>query len=268
MSVLGNLLRRPAPPVEVVALAIAHDAYPGLHVEHYLGEIDRLAADLREPVARCTTLEQRLALLRGHLHGRLRFRGNTDDYYDPRNSYLNDVIDRRLGIPISLAVILMAVGRRVGLALEGIGFPGHFLVRVGGGAGYFLDPFDVEPLDEVALRSLAAQVAQEGITLTSDHLRPVSALAMAERMLANLQHAHERRGDHGQALLVCDRLVEIADSASRRRDRGMHALALGSRDAALADLEAYLAAAPHADDAARVRSLLQRARARPPVDAN
>src|SRR4051812_29970019 len=135
-------------------LMIAQDAYPGLEVERYLGDIERMAIRLRARVSQECGPEDRVVALNQYLFEELGFQGNTDSYYDPRNSYLNEVIDRRTGIPITLSVLYMALGRRVGLPLEGVSFPGHFLVRLRLRSGVLLlDPFvGGAPLSEPELR--------------------------------------------------------------------------------------------------------------------
>lgn len=261
MSSLLEVLEAGAPPIEEVALAIAADAYPHLEAARYVRLLDELAAPLGPLLAAARSERQRRAIFTDYVYGTLGFHGNTGDYYDPRNSYLNDVIDRRTGIPITLAVVLMALGRRAGLRVEGVGFPGHFLARVGGPDGELLDPFSdgnvVEPaeLAQIAGRLFDARAL-------ASVLEPVDCRAMAVRMLFNLQHIHERRGDHAQALVVCDRLVDLAGAPFHRRDRGLHALALGAITAAIADLEAYLASHPEADDRDRIAVVLEGARAR------
>ena len=123
-------------------LLIAQDAYPGLDVDGYLGEIERLAARLRGRLPQSQDAGERVAALNQFLFDDLGFSGNADHYYDPRNSYLNEVLDRRTGIPLTLSVLYLEIGRRVGLALEGVSFPGHFLVRLQlRGAMLVFDPF-------------------------------------------------------------------------------------------------------------------------------
>ena len=123
-------------------LMIAQDAYPGLDVDRYLGEIERMAIRLRGRTPQDASAEERVVALNQFLYEDLGFWGNTEDYYDPRNSYLNEVIDRKTGIPITLSILYMEVGRRVGLPLEGVSFPGHFLVRLRlRGGTLVLDPF-------------------------------------------------------------------------------------------------------------------------------
>src|SRR6185295_8881801 len=114
------------------ALEIARIAYPSLDPAPYLRQLDGLASTARRRVALHAAPELAAADLATFLATECGFRGNQEDYYDPRNSFLNDVLERRTGIPISLAVVLLETGSRLGLAVEGVGFPGHFLVRVQG----------------------------------------------------------------------------------------------------------------------------------------
>jgi regulator of sirC expression with transglutaminase-like and TPR domain len=123
-------------------LMIAQDAYPGLEVESYLGQIDGMALRLRARLPAAGGVEEAVVALNDFLFDRLGYWGNADDYYDPRNSYLNEVIDRKTGIPITLSILYMELGRRIGLPLEGVSFPGHFLVRLRLRGGILvLDPF-------------------------------------------------------------------------------------------------------------------------------
>jgi regulator of sirC expression with transglutaminase-like and TPR domain len=257
---LVSLLRTDDPPVELAALLIAHDARRSLDVEAELRALDEIAAPLRGLGASSADATEAARALGAHLHGELGFRGNHDDYYDPRNSYLDQVLERRTGIPITLSVVYLAVARRAGVPMEGIGFPGRFFVRVGGPGGVYQDPFhegrvlDTPLLEELGRRFLGQRPIEPA------HVAPVDARAIAVRMLVNLQVAHARRGDHAAALLVCDRLVEITGDPARRRDRGMHALALRAYDGAVEDLEAYLRERPDAQDRTRVEMALRLAR--------
>jgi regulator of sirC expression with transglutaminase-like and TPR domain len=244
---------------EAAALLIARDARPELSVEAELARIDALAEPLGKLDPELPAKEQARELA-SHLFERLGFRGNEEDYYDPRNSYLDEVLTRRAGIPISLAVLLAAVGRRAGLEVDGIGFPGHFLARVGGEGGVFVDPFfGGRVLGEPDLARLAHRMLGGADRLVAAHLAPVGLRALVVRMLLNLKNAHERRGDHARALVCCDRLVDLAGTPALRRDRGLHALALGANAQAVEDLGAYLAAEPGARDAEEVRALLRAA---------
>lgn len=259
---LLHALFDPAAPIEVLALLVAKDEYPSLAIPAWREKLDFLAGPLLDgSLGRKDPLEQADALRR-RVYEELGFKGNDREYYDPRNSYLNEVIDRRTGIPITLAIVLMAIGRRGGVAVDGIGFPGHFLARIGGEGGVYVDPFfEGRIVGEDALARLAEKFLGSASRLSAEHLHVVTPRSMLVRMLVNLKHAHERHGDHARALVVSDRLVDVTASATFRRDRGLHALALGARAAAIADLEAYLGEARDAPDELVVRRALARARA-------
>ncbi|HEY8427702.1 MAG TPA: transglutaminase-like domain-containing protein [Sandaracinaceae bacterium] len=247
---------------EAAALLIARDARPHLDIDAELARIDALAAPLGE-IDPCAPPRRQAQALAAYVYERLGFTGNEADYFDPKNSYLDEVLERRTGIPITLAIVLSAIGRRAGIQVEGIGFPGHFLARIGGPEGVLVDPFfGGRVLDEPALRRLASRMLGSASRLLPEHLAPVGLRAMVVRMLLNLKHAHERRRDHASALVVCDRLFDLTGAIGFRRDRGLHALALGAREAAWDDLSAYLEArGPGAQDAAAIRRALERARA-------
>lgn len=173
-------------PLDEAALVIAAHAYPGLDVAAELGRLDEIAAG-------CTPS---LEGLRHHLFEVLGFSGNTRRYGDPRNSFLNDVLRRRLGIPISLAVVTMEVGRRVGVPFEGIGMPGHFLVRHTGTPSVLLDPFGAGRVLETAdCEALFRSVYGEAAPFDPSMLVPVGKRAILARMLANLRQLYLARGD-------------------------------------------------------------------------
>lgn len=245
---------------EAAALLIARDARPSLDVAGQLARLDELAEPLAGLGSDTRDPRDQAAALAAHLHGTLGFHGNETAYYDARNSYLDEVLRRRTGIPISLAVVYAAVGRRVGVAVDGVGFPGHFLARVGGPEGVLVDPFHQgESLERPALRRLARRVLGNR-PLRPEHTAPVSLRPLIVRMLLNLKRVHENDRDHARALVVTDRLVDLTDAPVFRRDRGLHALALGAHAQASEDLQAYLAeAAVDADDRAAVGAALKRA---------
>lgn len=241
----------------MLALAMARDVEPGLD-EHAVLETLRTMADV--VARRCAadaSDEQRAQALLDHVYGDLGFAGNEASYYDPRNSYLHEVLRRRLGIPITLAVVLIAVGRRAGMHVEGIAFPAHFLARLG---SVLIDPFEGVVLDPPRLARLAVRTLGNG-AVRPEHLSATDERTMLVRMLLNLKHAYERRSEHARALVVADRLVDLTTSIVYRRDRGLHALALGAHQSAAADLEAYLAEVPNPPDASEVRRALARAKA-------
>lgn len=169
------------------ALLIAAHAYPGLDVDAELRRLDAVAAGVPAP-----TLDG----VRAHLFGTLGFRGNADDYGDPRNSYLNDVLERRLGLPITLSVLVIEVGRRVGVPFSGIGLPGHFLVRHDAVPPVLLDPFEGgRELDVEDCAERVARIYGDAVEFDPSMLAPVGAKATLARMLANLKQRFAMTGD-------------------------------------------------------------------------
>lgn len=259
---LLHALIDPTTPIEVLALLVANDEFPGLSITAWREKLDFLAGPLLDGSLGRKDPAQQADALRRRVYEELGFKGNDREYYDPRNSYLNEVVDRRTGIPITLAIVLMAIGRRAGVQVDGIGFPGHFLARIGGEDGVYVDPFfEGRIVGEDALARLAEKFLGSASRLVPEHLHVVTPRSILVRMLVNLKHAHERHGDHARALLVSDRLVDVTASATFRRDRGLHALALGAKAAAIEDLEAYLGEAQNAPDELAVRRALARAKA-------
>jgi regulator of sirC expression with transglutaminase-like and TPR domain len=189
-----------------------------------------------------------------------RFRGNTDDYYDPRNSFLDDALDRRLGIPITLSIVYMAVAAGAGLETAGIGLPGHFVVRATRRGGQrFLDPFHGgRPLDQAGCEALVARLRPRAGPLDPRWLAPVTTRQIFVRMLNNLKAVYASLGDWSPALAAVDRiLLLVPDALEELRDRGLLHARLGRPVAALRDWEAYLERAPDASDAAAVRDRLR-----------
>jgi len=246
-------------------LMIAEDAYPGLDVDRYLGELERMAMRLRGPLARGGDAEERVIALNRYLFDELGYRGNTEEYYDPRNSYLNEVIDRRIGIPISLAVIYIELGRRIGLPLEGVSFPGHFLVRLRlRGGTLVLDPFcGGAPQSEDELRSRLLRVIPPGSTggvppadlPLEQFLEPASKRQILARMLRNLKGIYREAGKPERVLEVLNRLLVVTPEASvELRDRGLVYQGLECHRAALKDLTDYLEREPEAPDFYELRA--------------
>ncbi len=245
-------------------LLIARDAYPALDVEGYLGEIERLAARLKGRLPQGGGAEERVIALNQFLFDDLGFSGNADAYYDPRNSYLNEVLDRRTGIPITLSVLYLEIGRRVGLALHGVSFPGHFLVRLRlRGAMLVLDPFaGGVPQSEADLRERLRRVIPPEATgrvpvkdLPLDQfLEPAGKRQILARLLRNLKGIY-RDTDQPQRLLeVLNRMLVVApDAHGELRERGLLYQRLECYRAALKDLRDYSTLEPDAPDLEDVR---------------
>jgi regulator of sirC expression with transglutaminase-like and TPR domain len=253
-------------------LMIAQDAYPSLDVERYLGEIERMALRLRARMPQRTAAEERIGALNEFLFEDLGYRGNADEYYDPRNSYLNDVIDRKTGIPITLSVIYMEVGRRVGLPLEGVSFPGHFLVRVQVRGGVLiLDPFaGGVAQSEADLRSRLKRVIPEGVAADvpvaelplDQFLEPASKRQILARVLRNLKAIYREIDKPERMLEVLNRMLVLAPEATGElRDRGYLYQRLECWQPALKDLTEYLELEPDAPDLDDVRVRMMELRA-------
>lgn len=256
-----SVLQRPHVRVEDVAILIATEANPLLDERAMRRGLDGLGAEVLIRRGLRSTPERDGRILAELLFEELGFTGEQEDYYNPYNTYLDKVMIRRKGIPISLSVLTMAVGERAGMDVEGIGFPGHFLVRVGGPDGVYQDPFHGgELLDGQGLRRLAAQFLGAEMALHPSYLEPVDCITITIRMLANLKNAHRRQGDYARAMLACDHLVELTQAPEHRRDRGLLAHALRTYGAASEDLAAYLAARPDAKDAHAINRALEEAR--------
>ena len=240
-------------------LMIAQDAYPDLDLERYLGEIERMALRLRASTPQALSAEERVVALNNFFFGELGYRGNTDEYYDPRNSYLNDVIDRRTGIPITLAVLYMEVGRRVGLPLQGVSFPGHFLVRMRlRGGTLVLDPFSGgAPQSEAELRERLQRVIPKGAAGNlpladlplEQFLEPATNRQILSRVLRNLKGIYRETDKPERMLQVLNRMLLVApDATSELRDRGLLYQRLECYRAALKDLSDYVEREPEAPD--------------------
>ena len=261
-SRFAALVARPTIPLADAALAIAEEEYPLLDSGRYLGELDALARAVEERLERRDAASM-LRAMRRTLFDEARFRGNTEEYYDPRNSFLNEVLERRVGIPITLSVVYLEVAARVGFDVQGVGVPGHFLVKhVAGERAVFVDPFNGGELlsaDDVAARHRARAGGRD---LEPRTLEGVPTRHIVARMLHNLKRIYAEKGDDARTLWVVDRLLLLSpDDPGERRDHGLVAARLGGARAAIADLEAYLEASPDAPDAREVRALVEQLRA-------
>jgi regulator of sirC expression with transglutaminase-like and TPR domain len=230
-------------------LVIAAAEYPGLDVRRYLDELERMGGEARDRVGRKP--RDPVAAMNGYLFEEEGFRGNVEDYYDPRNSYLSDVIDRRTGIPITLSVLYMEVARRAGLEVFGVGLPGHFLVRAEGRDGPVLvDPFHGGAiLSESDCQKRLDRVFGGRVRLEPGMLAPCAAKGILARVLRNLKAIYVKADDYHRGLRTMDLLLALdPGSAEDRRDRGLLHAAFDCYSLAAADLEAYLALAPAAPE--------------------
>jgi regulator of sirC expression with transglutaminase-like and TPR domain len=258
---LANLKDTQLPLLET-ALLIARDEYPELETDAYLAMVDGYGRRLSSSLSDGLDIPSKLTAINHFLYKELGFSGNAMDYEDPRNSYLNQVFDRRLGIPISLAVVHIAVMHRIGLPLEGISFPGHFLVRLPVDDGILvLDPFNqgrpvsIEELRERVTPHLDGQPPSDSQLFQI--LAPASARTILMRMLRNLQTIYQHQGDHERVARSADRILKLSpDLPDALRDRGLAYAEIGYRKGADADLTRYLQLRPEAVDADTIRAHL------------
>jgi regulator of sirC expression with transglutaminase-like and TPR domain len=263
-TALTLLADNPSAPLDLaeLSLLLARDEYPNLDVEAYLSELTAMAHEARPQVR--GSLRRRVNGLCRYLFHDLGFRGNTQDYYDPRNSYLNEVLDRRLGLPITLSAVAMAVGQRVGLTVVGVGLPGHFVAKaVGDGGEVLFDPFHGgRALTTEQCEQVVEQAAGISFAATPEALQAVPLGLILQRMLNNLKGVYLRQGDFARAVRVIERLrLLLPGDPLQRRDLGASLLRAGRHGKAIDHLRAYLEALPGAEDADTVRKLLDQARA-------
>ena len=237
------------------SLMLAQDVYPGIEISAYLERLDEIAAAIKGRLAGDAFAEQKVLALNYYLFNDMRFCGNVEDYYDPRNSYLNEVIERRTGIPITLAILYLEVGKRIGLNLKGVSFPGHFLVKLNVRRGQLvLDPFTGgEAQSEAELRQRLAQVLpsrQAESTSLDPYLEAATPRDIVARVLRNLKNIYMQSGKLENALAVMHRmLLVVPESAEELRDRGLLYQRMECFRPALSDLQNYLRRRPEAPDA-------------------
>jgi len=253
---------RPDDSIELAlgALLIAAEEYPQLRPAPYLQRLDYLAERVRDHLGDETAAPVVLGELSRLLFEEEGFRGNAEAYYDPRNSYLNDVLDRRLGIPITLGIIYLEIGWRLGLPLHGVSFPGHFMLRYEGEAlRLLIDPYHGGQIRfEDQAQELLDRVYGGSVRLQPEYLKTATRRDVLVRLLANLKTIHMNTRDDARALAAVDRILLIRPTAAEEmRDRGMLLARLERVEEAIGALESYLDLAPSARDASRVRLLIE-----------
>lgn len=249
-------------PLLGTALLIARDEYPDLDADVYDTLLHSHAAHLRAEIDALDAWPLKMRAINRHLFDEVGYAGNHDQYYDPRNSYLNEVFERRLGNPISLALVQMEVARRVGVPLDGVSFPGHFLVRLPVDDGVLvMDPFnggrplDVDELRERAKPHLGGDAPDD--EALGHILSPASHRGMLTRMLRNLHGVYAEQDDWERAVRCADRILKLTPTnAEALRDRGLGYLRLGHVHGARGDLARYLQLKPDAPDRDSLRERL------------
>jgi len=238
------------------SLVIALEEYPALQIDRYLEQIDRWSVAIRERVEGSHDVERIVEEINRFLYEQEGFHGEADDYYDPRNAFLNEVLDRHAGLPIALSIVYIEISRRLGIQMTGVSLPGRFLVKVTGPWGeILLDPFDEgRVLSTQECQKLMDEVYGGGVRLREHHLRSFSKRQILARLLSHLKSLYLRRRDLPGAMASIDRLL-ILDSKDpfEIRDRGVVAMQMHDYRQAILDFEEYLELMPHADDRAKTR---------------
>lgn len=243
-----------------LALVVAREEYPQLPPEPYLARLDQIAEEVRDRLSDETAppvvLEELLRVV-FEKHG---YQGNREAYYDPRNSFLNDVLDRRKGIPLTLGIVLLEVGWRLGLPLEGVNFPHHFLVRYSGDVVQMLiDPFEsgrVRFQDEA--QAFLDRVYGGMVRVRSSYLESASKRDMLVRLLTNLKSLYSNVGDNERAVAAVERILLLRpDRHHEHRELGLLFARLGRAEEAAQHLKTFLDRQPGSPEAPRVRAILR-----------
>lgn len=254
----ADIVRKDEPNIDLgyAALLMAEHLTQPFDTGEYLDRLDRMAAAVKTAVQAAQTDQEVIQAINSYLFGQIRFLGNSDDYYDPHNSFLNWVLDLRRGIPITLSLIYLELGRRLELPLWGIGMPGHFIVAYGAESNpIYIDPFNQgRILSEADCFDICNVSATHQSTFKEQFLRPVSKRAILYRMLLNLKYIYFNQLDWEAALKTVDmmRLVR-PDYHDELRDRGLILSQLGRRQEAIAALQRYLFLMPDGKDAATLK---------------
>ncbi len=241
------------------ALAIAWEEYPKMDLGHYREIVEQMADDLQPRLAKTRYPLKIVQEINQYLFIEKVFCGNDTDYYNPRNSFINDVLDRRLGIPISLSIIYMAIGDRLGFPIEGISFPGHFLIRPQHpDLEIFIDPYNKgEILFSEDCENKLAQLYGQRVPLQPEYLEPVSIRRILDRLLNNLKLIYLRRHEPNKALATIERSLMLNPSVPTQwRDRGLICYQLERFTESRIDLENYLKQLPYAEDSQVILQLL------------
>jgi regulator of sirC expression with transglutaminase-like and TPR domain len=242
------------------AAAIALPEYPELNIDHCLSELDRLGQAVERRLGEERNPFRTIAALNTVLFKEIGFKGNRAEYYDPKNSFLNDVIARKKGIPISLSLLYIEVARRIGFSVAGVGFPGHFLVKYQDVDNeIIIDVFNNgEILAREDLEQLLRQLYRGQVSYEPGFLAAWSKRDILRRMLNNLKLIYLQQDQPLKALTVLDQLIILDPSAaSEIRDHGLLSIKLECYAQALVDLEKYLGLVPAAEDAAMIKAQIE-----------
>lgn len=257
-----ELTQRPEPLLDLVeaSLVIALEEYPALDIDGYLRRVDGWSDAIRERVEGSRDIERIVEEINRLLFEEEGFHGEAENYYDPRNTFLNEVLDRHAGLPLALSIVYLEISRRLGIDMSGVALPGRFLVKVCGTWGtIFIDPFDEgRVLTTAECQKIMDEVYGGGVRLREHHLRSSSRREIVGRVLSHLKSIYLSSNDLSRAIGSVDRLLMLDGKDSfELRDRGLVSMQLHRYDEAIEFLERYLVATPHADDRSRIREQIE-----------
>lgn len=248
-------------PLAEAALLMACEEYPQLTISPYLDQLDAIAAKVKDTLRESDTPMEIARKISVILFGELGFRGNTEDYYDPRNSFFNDVLERRIGIPITLSAVYMEIARRLPFPVSGVGMPGHFLVKYSDRSlEFFLDPYNGgEILSHQDCEEKLKQLYGDSLEFSEQLLDAVTHRQILARMLNNLKSIYLKGHTYDKGLAIVDMMVLVdPNDPEQYRDRGLLRLRLRQFEKASRDLEHYIKVAPGAADRADVEDHLNK----------
>ena len=256
-------INRPDEQIDLAraSLYFAQAEYPDLNVQNYLDILETIALEIEFQLPEERYPLKVIQTINNYLFKHLNFQGDRQNYYNPDNSFLNKVIEREVGIPISLSVIYLAIAKRLNFPMVGIGMPGHFLIRPEfDGTGIFVDAFNQgEILFEQDCQDRLNDTYQQQVELKPGWLAPVSNKQILARMLNNLKFIYLHRRQVDKALSIISGILKIfPDNISEVRDRGLLYYQLNRWDEAVLDLEYFLEISPHSDDAPMLKILIEK----------
>lgn len=256
-------IRQPDQQIDLAraALYLAQEEYLHFDPAEYLNALETMAMEVRERLPSEPYPLRIIKTINQYLFEDLGFSGNADQYYDPRNSYLNQVIDRRTGIPITLSLVYLEIAKRLDFPMVGVGMPGHFLIRpTVGEMQIFVDPFNQgEVMFEADCQERLQQIFNQSVVLRPEFSEAVSPHYILMRILANLKAIYLQQKDLPRALAAIERILLLfPDALMEQRDRGLLYYQTGRWTESVQDLQNYLAQMPLAEDALIVQELLRR----------
>ena len=256
----------PEPHIDLVeaSLVIALEDRPGLEISHYLDEVHAWSGVIRDRLEGSRDVERIVDSINRLLFDEEGFRGEDEDYYDPRSALLNELLDTHAGTPITLSILYLELTRRVGFEATGVSLPGRFLVKFSGDFGQIVvDPYDGgRILSTIELQKILDGIYGGGVRLREHHLRSLTRKEVVARELAHLKTAYLAQHDLARAAASADRLLILDDrDPFELRDRAALAMQMHAYSVAIECLERYLSLQPHADDLTRVREQIAYLRA-------